>query len=72
MKDRTCIMIHGQAKTELERSCQQNGWKKDPHKNSTVHASGQNIYRASGKKIAQDCIRPHSLTHVWKWKVVIS
>lgn len=39
-------------------------WKKDPHTNSAGHALGQKIYMASGKKIAWDCIRPHSLTRL--------
>jgi hypothetical protein len=53
------------SKTKLDRSCQQHGKKKDPQTNSTICTLGQN-YRASSKKMAQDCNRPHGLTHVWR------
>jgi hypothetical protein len=33
-------------------------------RNSAIHASGQKIYRASSKKMARDCNRPHGLTRL--------
>jgi hypothetical protein len=48
-QDSTCARIHTLTKTELERSCQQNGFK-DSQTNSAVCASGQKIYRGPTKR----------------------
>jgi hypothetical protein len=64
-RDTSSVRIHGQTNIELQRSCQQNGWRKDhPNRFCSSLLVGRSI-RHQGKKMAQDRNRPCGLTHVW-------